>query len=93
MNSVVNGRPVVPRTGYIVEFNALWYNGLCFYKELNESVSPEVDRLITALELSFPATFVNQYNYLFDYVDSSPNQDWSVRPNMVIALKIGRAHV
>lgn len=86
MNSVVNGRPVVPRTGYIVEFNALWYNGLCFYKELNESVSPEVDRLITALELSFPATFVNQYNYLFDYVDSSPNQDWSVRPNMVIAL-------
>lgn len=86
MNSVVNGRPVVPRTGYIVEFNALWYNALCFYKELNESVSPEVDRLITALELSFPATFVNQYNYLFDYVDSSPNQDWSVRPNMVIAL-------
>lgn len=86
MNSVVNGRPVVPRTGYIVEFNALWYNALCFHKELDESVSPKVDRLITALELSFPATFVNQYNYLFDYVDSSPNQDWSVRPNMVIAL-------
>lgn len=86
MNSVVDGRPVVPRTGYIVEFNALWYNALCFHKELDESVSPKVDRLITALELSFPATFVNQYNYLFDYVDSSPNQDWSVRPNMVIAL-------
>ena len=86
MNSVVNGRPVVPRTGYIVEFNALWYNALCFHKELDESVSPKVDRLITALELSFPATFVNQYNYLFDYVDSTPNQDWSVRPNMIIAL-------
>ena len=26
MNSTANGRPVVPRTGYIVEFNALWYN-------------------------------------------------------------------
>jgi len=28
MNSTVNGRPVVPRTGYIVEFNALWYNAV-----------------------------------------------------------------
>ena len=28
MNSTVNGSPVVPRTGYIVEFNALWYNAL-----------------------------------------------------------------
>ena len=30
MNSTANGRPVVPRSGYIVEFNALWYNALCF---------------------------------------------------------------
>ena len=26
MNSTANGRPVIPRTGYIVEINALWYN-------------------------------------------------------------------
>ncbi|MCF0196548.1 MAG: glycogen debranching enzyme N-terminal domain-containing protein, partial [Bacteroidaceae bacterium] len=26
MNSTANGNPIVPRTGYIVEFNALWYN-------------------------------------------------------------------
>jgi glycogen debranching enzyme len=69
-----------------VEFNALWYNALCFYRELNEEQSNElVDMLIKELDESFPATFVNQYNYLFDYVDG-PNQDWSVRPNMVIAL-------
>ena len=30
MNSTANGRPIVPRTGYIVEFNALWYNALKF---------------------------------------------------------------
>ena len=87
MNSVINGRPVVPRTGYIVEFNALWYNALCFYRELQGDATPErVHQLIAALDLSFPATFVNPYNYLFDYVDNSANQDWSVRPNMVIAL-------
>ena len=28
MNSTVNGKPVVPRSGYIVEVNALWYNAL-----------------------------------------------------------------
>ena len=31
MNSTVNGRPVIPRTGYIVEVNSLWYNALAFY--------------------------------------------------------------
>jgi predicted glycogen debranching enzyme len=85
MNSMVNGRPVVPRSGYLVEFNALWYNALRFYKELNDDMpTHRIDGLITSLNESFPATFVNKYNYLFDYVDG-PNQDWSVRPNMVIA--------
>ncbi|MDR3262140.1 MAG: amylo-alpha-1,6-glucosidase [Tannerella sp.] len=86
MNSMVNGKPVIPRSGYIVEFNALWYNALCFYKELNGGeVAVSVENLIRSLDKSFPATFVNRYNYLFDYV-AGPNQDWSVRPNMVIAL-------
>jgi predicted glycogen debranching enzyme len=85
MNSTVNGRPVVPRSGFIVEFNALWYDALKFYKELNDNVEmPELDEIISSIELSFPATFINKYNYLFDYVDGY-EQDWSVRPNMIIA--------
>lgn len=28
MNSTVYGKPVVPRSGYVVEINALWYNAL-----------------------------------------------------------------
>ena len=86
MNSMVNGRPVVPRSGYLVEFNALWYNALRFYKELNDDKPmAQIDGLIASLDESFPATFVNKYNYLFDYVDG-PSQDWDVRPNMVIAV-------
>ncbi|MDR3251624.1 MAG: amylo-alpha-1,6-glucosidase [Tannerella sp.] len=86
MNSMVNGRPVVPRSGYIVEFNALWYNALKFYKELNGNIPRDrIDSLIASLDVSFPSTFVNKYNYLFDYVDG-PGQDWSVRPNMLIAI-------
>ena len=34
MNSTANGRPVIPRTGYVVEINALWYNALCFVADL-----------------------------------------------------------
>lgn len=36
MNSTIAGRPVVPRTGYIVEFNALWFNALSFALELKK---------------------------------------------------------
>jgi len=85
MNAMVDEHPVVPRSGYLVEFNALWYNALKFYKELNDDIPMDrIDGLIASLNTSFPATFVNKYNYLFDYVDGSA-QDWSVRPNMIIA--------
>lgn len=88
MNSTVNGKPVVARSGYIVEFNALWYNALCFYKELDGNASvAKVDALITTIDKSFPETFVNGFNYLFDYVNGS-FVDWSVRPNMIFAVSL-----
>lgn len=87
MNSTSNGLPVVPRTGYIVEFNALWYNALCFHRDLLEKADLKLSRLIEKIEKSFPAVFVNQHGYLFDYV-SGGGQDWSVRPNMVIAISM-----
>ena len=34
MNSTAWGRPIVPRSGYIVEFNALYYNAKKFYQQL-----------------------------------------------------------
>lgn len=88
MNSTVNGKPVVPRSGYIVEFNALWYNALCFYTEMKGGAPiEEIDPIIKAIEKSFPDTFVNGYNYLFDSVNGS-TVDWSVRPNMIFAVAL-----
>lgn len=88
MNSTTGGKPVVSRSGYLVELNALWYNALCFYKELNGNV-PDVaiDKVIRTLERFFPETFVNKYKYLYDYVDGK-YPDWSVRPNMIIAISV-----
>lgn len=90
MNSTANGRPVVPRSGYIVEFNALWYNALKFCA----SIATDNGRVDEAAELndladvageSFVNTFLNEYGYLYDYVDVNM-VDWSVRPNMVFAV-------
>ena len=90
MNSTANGRPVVPRTGYIVEFNALWYNALCFCASLCELAGKEKDQqqFLEAAELakqSFLDTFLNEYGYLYDYVDGKMI-DWSVRPNMIFPV-------
>ena len=88
MNSTYKGKPVVKRTGYIVEFNALWYNMLCFYKEIKQSeVNAKIEKLIQQIEHSFPDTFLNGYNYLFDSVTGS-TVDWSVRPNMIFAVAL-----
>ena len=90
MNSTANGRPVVPRTGYIVEFNALWYNALCFAASLDElsGNNAQVDhlnKLAEKVKASFVEVFLNEHGYLFDYVDDKDPRDWSVRPNMIFA--------
>lgn len=90
MNSTANGSPVVPRTGYIVEFNALWYNALCFAASLSElsGNNAQVDhlnKLAEKVKTSFVEVFLNEHGYLFDYVDDKEPRDWSVRPNMIFA--------
>lgn len=92
MNSTVNGRPIVPRSGYIVEFNALWYNALKFSEDVCRMMGKvnEADDFAAQAELtgkSFHDVFLNQYGYLFDYVDETNDApDWSVRPNMIFAV-------
>ena len=89
MNSTVNGRPVVGRTGYIVEFNSLWYNALCFTADIMAEVgdndfSYRLKSLAEKTGKSFIDTFLNEYGYLLDFVDGDM-MDWSVRPNMIFA--------
>ncbi len=89
MNSTANGKPVVPRTGYIVEFNALWYNALRFAASMAQD-EKRVKMLEERAELaktSFVYVFLNEYGYLFDYVDGNM-MDWSVRPNMIFAVAL-----
>ena len=92
MNSTANGRPVVPRSGYIVEFNALWYNALKFCASMaaekgDANGAEDLEKRAELCKTSFVDTFVNEYGYLLDYVDGTM-MDWSVRPNMIFAVAL-----
>ena len=95
MNSVANGKPIVARSGYIVEFNALWYNALKFIEELlleagieeEKDFATRIHRMAEKVAISFKNTFLNEYGYLLDYVDGNM-MDWSVRPNQLIAIAL-----
>lgn len=92
MNSTANGRPVVPRSGYIVEFNALWYNALKFGAAIatetgRKTVATQLEKLAETTAESFVSTFLNEYGYLYDYVDGDYH-DLSVRPNMIFAVAL-----
>lgn len=92
MNSTVNGKPVVPRSGYIVEVNVLWYNALEYAAKLHRlhgeaDMADKLEQRTMVCKKSFVDTFLNDYGYLFDYVDGNM-MDWSVRPNMIFAAAL-----
>lgn len=91
MNSECDGRPITPRSGYVVEINALWYNTLRFVAELSslngdgyfsESLTFYADKVKT----NFAPTFWNGF-YLCDFVAEN-YREMSVRPNMLWAVSL-----
>ncbi|MCF0213023.1 MAG: glycogen debranching enzyme N-terminal domain-containing protein [Muribaculaceae bacterium] len=91
MNAALEGKPIIPRSGYLVEFNALWYNALVFAGKLADGVPEYAERaerwqkLAESLKPAFIDMFLNDYGYLYDYVDGT-YADPSVRPNMAVAI-------
>ncbi len=89
MNATEYGRPITPRTGYVVEINALWYNAMLFTAELLRELGKEVTADLMEYQSNitkdaFTKTFWNGY-YLNDYVVGD-YQDKEVRPNMIWAV-------
>lgn len=95
MNSEAGGRPIVPRSGYIVEFNALWYDTLRFCEQIlvehgGDKYADQAERFRAEAEKvqkSFKDVFLNEHGYLLDYVDGQMI-DWSVRPNQLLAIAL-----
>ncbi len=92
MNALLDGRPVIPRSGYLVEFNALWYNALRFAEEVardtgRENEASELEAKARLAGNSFKELFLNEAGYLYDYIDGS-YKDPDVRPNMLFAVSL-----
>ncbi|MCH5237172.1 MAG: glycogen debranching enzyme family protein [Muribaculaceae bacterium] len=91
MSASINGRPIIPRTGYILEFNALWYNALLFLNALYDGeagMQPYLEEnliLADKAKESFVSVFLNDFGYLYDYVNGTYT-DLEVRPNLAIAI-------
>lgn len=91
MNAVENGRPIIPRTGYIVEINSLWFNALKFTSLIcrekgEEHTADLLDYQAEIARRSFLDIFWNG-TYLNDYVvDNYANNE--VRPNMIFAVSL-----
>ncbi len=89
MNATENGFPITPRTGYVVETNALWYNAMCFTAELLRNMGKETSADLMEYQADIcKDAFVNVFwngVYLNDYVvDGYQNKE--VRPNMIWAV-------
>ncbi len=93
MNCVAGGLPVTPRSGYVVEINALWFNAVRFALKLAEAgddkafVSRWKDIPPIAAESFVRMFWDEERGYLADYVRDE-KADWSVRPNQVLAASV-----
>src|SRR4030042_3890484 len=93
MDAVVNGKPVTPRIGCPVEINALWDNALMFSLELAKRTKDEAfvkdwEGLPKMISESFIKGFWDSSKgYLADCISDAKN-DWSIRPNQIIAASM-----
>ncbi len=90
MDAKLDWKSVIPRRGYLVEINALWYNAIMFFKELCPKAWTEGKYHLyqERIEHNFRSIFVNQHGYLYDYVTQAGEKDLSVRPNMIFAAAL-----
>ena len=92
MNATINGKPVIPRSGYLVEFNALWYNALRFSQEIardsgKQKEAATLEERARMAGNSFKEFFMNDAGYLYDFVDGN-YKDPDLRPNMLLAISL-----
>ncbi len=90
MNTTIDGKVQLPRAGYAVEIQALWYNAVCYALALAKK---QGDKAFVAEWKDMPAktqaSFIEKFwyadeNYLYDYVNDTESNS-SIRSNMVIA--------
>ena len=92
-NAESNYGAIVPRNGYVVEVNALWYNAVCYALELAKDAK---DKTFLSEWGTMPETIAESFNqifwiesekYLADYANNT-QQNTEVRPNQLLACAL-----
>lgn len=92
-NAENNYGPIVPRNGYVVEVNALWYNAVCYALELakeakDKTFLSEWGTMPEIIAESFNQIFwIENEKYLADYANHT-HQNTEVRPNQLLACAL-----
>ncbi len=92
MDGSNNGTAIVERHGKLVEFNALWYNGLRTLEQLAELTgradqARDFGKMADLCGTSFKKVFWNEKGYLYDWVDGDKKSD-SNRCNQILAASL-----
>jgi predicted glycogen debranching enzyme len=92
MDAMVNNTPVIRRYGLMVEINSLWFNMLCFLKELAVQFNDALKQELEPLTNSFAAEFIKMFwseelGYLKDFVNEE-QQNTAIRPNQIFAVSL-----
>jgi predicted glycogen debranching enzyme len=93
MNEIADGKAVTPRTGFVVEVNALWYNALLYLSgvaDINNSqtLKKELENLPEKAAHFFNEVFVQEGNdHLYDFVNNE-EQNADIRPNQIFAASL-----
>ena len=92
-NAESNYGAIVPRNGYVIEVNALWYNAICYALELAKDAK---DKTFLSEWGTMPETIAESFNqifwiesekYLADYANHT-HQNTEVRPNQLLACAL-----
>jgi len=91
MDAMVDNKPVIDRSGYAVEIQALWYNFLKALQKIKEKVGDtthlvQIKNLTTKISLNFEDKFWNEKNNCLYDVIREEYKDESIRPNQLFTL-------
>ena len=91
MDACVDGVPVTPRRGCVVEINALWYNALALTRDLAARFAEpagDLDDLLPRLQRSFQETFWSEEDACLGDVYHQGRLDRAIRPNQIFAVSL-----
>jgi predicted glycogen debranching enzyme len=91
MDAKVGDWVVTPRTGKVVEINALWYNGLRVVADVARKLgepAAEYEGPAGQVQASFGRFWNDELGYCYDVIDGPGGDDASLRPNQLLAVSL-----